>query len=108
MRLLLDEDSGSHSLLTALRKGCHDVERVVVIRALGSGTTDEAVFDYSITENRILITKNGSDFIALAEPGRDHPGVLILHYAREGSKLDVSTIVRAIANIERTYESMNP
>jgi predicted nuclease of predicted toxin-antitoxin system len=104
VRLLLDEDSGSHSLLNSLREARHDVERVVDISALGAGTTDAAVFAYAITNDRVLITKNGADFIALAE--REHPSVFVLHYGRDGSNFGGATVVRAITNIAATYESI--
>ena len=105
MRLLLDEDSGAHSLLNALRADGHDVERVVDVRALGTGASDAAVYAYAIADDRALITKNGADFIAIATgPGpATHPGVLIVHCSKDGSSLPVETVVRAIANIARTY-----
>jgi len=107
VRLLLDEDCGSHSLLAALRQAGHDVERVVDSETLGGGTTDVAVFDYAIATDRALITKNGVDFIEVAQRRDDvtFPGLLVLHYTRDGSNLAVTSVVRAIANIEATYDS---
>jgi predicted nuclease of predicted toxin-antitoxin system len=105
MRLLLDEDSGARSLLNALRSGGHDVERVVDIPALGTGASDDAVFAYAVADDRVLVTKNGADFIEIAtRPGAaQHPGVLVIHYNEDGSALAVATIVRAVANIAQTY-----
>jgi predicted nuclease of predicted toxin-antitoxin system len=107
VRLLLDEDSGARSLLNALRSQGHDVERVVDIPTLGPGATDDAVFQYAVADNRVLISKNGADFIEIAtRPGApQHPGIFVVHYAEDGSALPVATIVRAVANIARTYET---
>jgi hypothetical protein len=50
VRLLLDEDSGAHSLLNALRAEGHDVERVVDIRTLGTGASDAAVYRRGVSQ----------------------------------------------------------
>jgi predicted nuclease of predicted toxin-antitoxin system len=107
MRLLLDEDSGAHSLLTALRHGGHDVERVVDIPALGTGASDDAVFQSAVADDRVLVSKNGADFIEIAtRPGAPrHPGVLVIHYREDGSSLPVATLVRAVTNIAQTYKT---
>ena len=107
MRLLLDEDSGARSLLNALRAGGHDVERVVDVAALGIGAGDDAVFHFAVEDDRVLITKNGADFIEIAtRPGApEHPGVVVIHYAADGSSLPVATVVRAVANIAQTYQT---
>lgn len=107
MRLLLDEDCGSHSLLSALRQAGHDVERVVDSETLGGGTTDVAVFDYAVATDRALITKNGDDFVNIAQRRGDvtFPGLFVLHYALDGSNLAVASVVRAIGNIATTYDS---
>jgi predicted nuclease of predicted toxin-antitoxin system len=105
MRLLLDEDSGARSLLVALRGGGHNVERVVDVAGLGQGASDNAVFLYAVADDRVLITKNGADFIEIATlPGAPkHPGILVVHYGQDGSGLPVATVVRAVANIAQTY-----
>jgi predicted nuclease of predicted toxin-antitoxin system len=105
VRLLLDEDSGAHSLLNALRAAGHDVERVVDVPALGTGASDNGVFAHAVTDDRVLITKNGADFVAIAQqPGApDHPGILVVHYDPVGANLPVATMVRAVENIARTY-----
>jgi predicted nuclease of predicted toxin-antitoxin system len=105
VRLLLDEDSGARLLRDALHGAGHNVERVVDVPALGLGASDNAVFNYAVANDRLLITKNGADFIAIAtQPGAlQHPGVLVIHYAADGSGLPVATVVRAVANIAQTY-----
>lgn len=107
MRLLLDEDSGAHSLLKALRAAGHDVERVVAVPALGTGASDDAVFARAVTDDRVLVTKNGADFVEIAQrPGApEHPGILVVHHDRVGASLPIATVVRAVGNIARTYET---
>jgi len=105
--LLLDEDSGAHALANALRSDGHDVERVVDVQSLGLGAPDGAVYNYAAANGRALITKNGSDFADIAtRPGAPkHHGILVIHYGRSGLSLPVASIVRAVGNIARTYES---
>lgn len=106
MLLLLDEDTGAHSLANALRADGHDVERVVDVQSLGLGAADEAVYNYAAANGRVLITKNGSDFadIAMRSGAPKHSGILVIHYGRTGSALPIRSIVRAIGNISHTYE----
>ena len=105
MRLLLDEDSGAHSLLSALRADGHDVERVVDAASLGPGASDDAVFRYAVADDRVVITKNGAVFaeIATVRGAPEHPGILVIRYGKDGSGLPIATIARAIRNIAQTY-----
>lgn len=107
VRLLLDEDSGARTLQKALRDEGHDVERVVDAAALGPGASDDAVLAAAIAENRVIVTKNGADFVDLVESANatDHPGILVVHVTNDGSSLPVSGIVRAVRNIAQTYPS---
>jgi predicted nuclease of predicted toxin-antitoxin system len=104
VRLLLDEDAGAHSLLSVLRNAGHDVERVVDVEVLGSGSFDDAVLAYAVAHDRVLITYNGADFLEIvhAEKPR-HPGILVIHYTANGTSLPAETIARAITNVEQTY-----
>jgi predicted nuclease of predicted toxin-antitoxin system len=107
VRLLLDEDTGAHSLLSALRGTGHDVERVVDVAVLGAGASDEAVLAYASETARVLVTHNGADFaeIAAQEKACAHPGILVVRYGEGGASLDVTTLVRAIGNIASTYQT---
>lgn len=107
MRLLLDEDSGAHSLVKALRADGHDVERVVDVGSLGSGASDAAVYAHAVTDDRVLVTRNGADFVAIATLPQSpaHPGILVIHYGGDGAALPVTTIARAITNIGNTYDT---
>jgi predicted nuclease of predicted toxin-antitoxin system len=107
MHLLLDEDSGARSLAFALRTAGHDVERVVDVTELGAGASDDAVFDYAVSADRVLITKNGSDFIEIVDQRQaEHPGIVIMHYGEGGADLPTAAIVNAIGNIDTTYETV--
>jgi stage V sporulation protein SpoVS len=105
VRLLLDEDSGAHSLVTALRADGHDVERVV--DAIGAGSSDDAVFQHAVATRRVLLTSNGADFLEIASrPGAPaHPGIVVMHYDAEARRLADDTIVCAVANIQSTYDT---
>lgn len=103
MRLLLDEDAGARSLLSALRTNGHDAERVVDVEALGAGSADAEVLAYAIAHDRVLMTYNGADFLEIAHAENRHAGILVIHYTASGTSLPAGTIVRAIANIEQTY-----
>lgn len=106
MRLLLDEDTGAHSLLSALRGAGHDVERVVDVAALGAGARDETVLAYATETARVLMTHNGADFAEIATRTTvTHCGILVIRYGEGGTSLDATTLARAIANIASTYET---
>jgi predicted nuclease of predicted toxin-antitoxin system len=104
VRLLLDEDSGARSLTEALRAAGHDVVRVVDVEELGMGASDIEVLNYAVRDDRVLVTKNGSDFTEIiARDSIAHPGVLVVHYQQDGSPLSVAIIAQAIANVGKTY-----
>ena len=95
------------SLLSSLRTSGHDVERVVDVPALDSVPPTTRSFTTLCADDGVLITKNGADFIDLAtRPGAvNHPGILVIRYQDDGTALPVATIVRAVANIAKTYET---
>jgi hypothetical protein len=65
--LLLDEMTEA-SLADYCRKLGHNVERVVEVSSLGSGSDDVKIFAYAEREGRILVTSD-DDFLA----GHDAP-----------------------------------
>jgi predicted nuclease of predicted toxin-antitoxin system len=106
VRLLLDEDCGSRHLLKALRSVGHDASRVVDIPALGSGTSDLAIYEFGVADDRVLMTKNAADFLAISGlPGAaGHAGILAIYYNDDGTSLPIETVVRAVSNIESLYK----
>jgi predicted nuclease of predicted toxin-antitoxin system len=89
MRLLLDENAG------------HDVVRS--IDALGGAATDSAVLAYAKKQDRVVVSYNAVDFIALAVADDKHRGVLLLYRGDLPSDLGFNDIVSAIGNVEKTY-----
>jgi hypothetical protein len=66
------------------------------------------VLAYAVATDRVLLTYNGADFSAIVERGEaQHPGVLVIHYGSDGSSLPTGTIVRAVANVAKTYPATN-
>jgi predicted nuclease of predicted toxin-antitoxin system len=80
---------------------------VVDVPALGTGASDDAVFAYAVAVDRVLVTKNGADFVEIAQRPESpaHPGILVVHYDRAGASLPIATIVRAVENAALTYET---
>ena len=56
LQLLRDEDTDVE-LATKLRYAGHDVERIVEVEALGTGSPDETVQEYARRSNRIIVTR---------------------------------------------------
>jgi hypothetical protein len=103
LRLLLDECSGAHTLVEGLNAAGHDVERSVDV--LGSAAVDEAVLAYATESDRVLVTMNCDDFLALASDGRRHAG-LLLHYRRANGGLTYDQIVTAVGNIASAFPTI--
>src|SRR5690242_15818281 len=98
MRLLLDEDSQGRLLVRRLREAGHDV---LTVREAGlMAHRDADVFALARQEQRIVLTRNTRDFMALHEAEADHPGILAEHQDRDPAKnMTEADIVRAISNI---------
>jgi hypothetical protein len=78
LRLLLDE-MYPPALAAALT--AEGIDAVTMIELGMSGTPDPAVFAYAVTDDRIVLTENVGDFVAIAAQhsitGAHHPGLLI-------------------------------
>ncbi|MBX9878876.1 MAG: DUF5615 family PIN-like protein [Candidatus Obscuribacterales bacterium] len=103
LKLLVDECLIDKLLIAALEKAGHDVVTVTQINLIGS--TDSAIFDHAVKDNRLVVTTNCDDFEdlheAYLEDKRSHPGVLLI-YLQNNPKRDLGykQIVQAIANLE--------
>jgi len=60
-RLLCDENV-EHEIGFRLENYGHDVEHVDFVSSLGKGISDEQIAEYSITENRLIVTHD-DDFV---------------------------------------------
>ncbi len=79
IKLFLDEDSQSSSLISALR--LHDVDVLTVNETNRNGLTDESQLDFASAENRVIYTYNVGDFFQLHTEyltnGKTHNGFII-------------------------------
>ena len=99
MKLLLDEDSQGNVLVRLLRDVGHDVQTVA--SAGMAGQADPAVLAYAKVAGRVLLTRNGRDFLRLHQADSDHAGILIEYQDMDPSKnMTYPQIVAAIAKIE--------
>jgi predicted nuclease of predicted toxin-antitoxin system len=117
VRLLLDECSQAKLLVTKLVAAGHDVQ--TALQAGVIGVRDDLVFATAIANNRILLTINCADFIALSAAlnaqGVPHPGVFLVYLQNDPNRdMSYDRIVKAITNLEETqvrlsntYHSLN-
>ncbi len=102
LKLLLDEDTQSRSLTSALRSAGHDVQ--TVNQAGLAGEPDSVVFQFAIANKRVVLTKNIDDFIQLASQNPTHSGIFLI-YIEQKPKRHMSDIdlVDAIELIEAAH-----
>jgi predicted nuclease of predicted toxin-antitoxin system len=103
-RLLLDEHLSGRAIGKALEEHSHDVRAISGDKSL-EGLEDDAVLDLAISEGRILVTANVSDFIPLltrlAEAGKSHTGCLLIpnSFRNEDFGAIVSAIERQLGEV---------
>jgi hypothetical protein len=97
MDILLDEDSESHRLVTLLQGSGHTVLTVTDLKLVGE--EDEVILAHAKAEDRVLLTKNAKDFVALHKASTDHPGIMV-HYPERGAALPSVVVVTAINLVE--------
>lgn len=101
MRIVLDEDSQSRLLQRLLAEAGHDV--LSVNQANLTSHSDAEVLQFAAQTDRIVLTRNVTDFLALHESDANHSGILATHEDRDVSKnMNFPTIVQAIGNLERS------
>lgn len=90
MRLLVDEDTQSHLLLRLLRESGHDV---VAVAELGmNGATDEAVLARAVADDRVGVTRNCDDFLAVYQDDDDAKHMSYDEIARAVGRVEASTL----------------
>ncbi|MBI1334494.1 MAG: DUF5615 family PIN-like protein [Armatimonadetes bacterium] len=97
LRLLLDEDSKSKTLVRLLTEAGHDVATTADLNL--DGQPDHEVLKASVSENRVLLTRNCGDFLELHQQDSSHPGVLLV-FQDPRSPMSFGDIARSIANLE--------
>lgn len=81
MRLLLDENLSSGRIGERLRESGNDVLAIAGSRGF-EGLPDLRVLELASRERRVLVTRNGRDFVPLlrewAEASREHAGAILI------------------------------
>lgn len=75
--LLVDEDSQAQYLVNLLRAESHDV--LTVNEAKIAGFADSQMLEYACEHNRIVLTRNCVDCLALHQTNPEHPGILVIY-----------------------------
>lgn len=102
MNLYLDDDSAEALLVALLRQAGHDVQ--IPLEVGMSGKSDPVHFTHSVREDRVLLSRNHTDFqdlhnLVIQVQGH-HPGILIVRRDNDPTRdLKPAGIVRAIRNL---------
>lgn len=98
MRLLVDEDSQARTLVRLLVEAGHDV---LTVEAAGlHSMADHEVLGRAIQEQRMLLTRNCSDFLDLHAGMPNHHGILAIYQDADPAKnMSYTDIVRALGNL---------
>ena len=105
MRLLVDEDSQSRTLVRLLVEGGHDV---LTVEAAGlNAMADREVLGRAIQEQRALLTRNCGDFLDLHGAVPNHHGILTIYQDADPAKnMSYADIVRALGNLAASGVSL--
>lgn len=100
MKLLLDEDSEAKALIQRLLDAGHDV---ATIGQLGQrGEPDATVLNLAKHAERVLLTRNCSDFKRLHDADSNHAGILAVYHERDPRKdMSYSEIAHAIDTLQQ-------
>jgi hypothetical protein len=99
MRIYLDDDLDSNTLIRLLRRADHEA---ISPRAAGRrGVEDDAHLRYAAERGLVLLTANAGDFVELhrawAVRGRTHAGILIVYRDNNPAKdMDFRQIALAV------------
>jgi len=94
IRILFDEDSQRKTTVSELAaSGCD----VATVYSLGlTDADDDVVLAAAIESERILVTRNADDFLALHRTGIQHPGILAFYPPFPAYWKQARTILNAI------------
>lgn len=99
LRLLLDEDTQARRLVGLLRARGHDV--LTVGEAKQIGAPDGEVLTLAAGEDRVLLTRNCADYLALHERSTTHRGILCVYQEADPAKtMRYDDIARALEKVE--------
>jgi predicted nuclease of predicted toxin-antitoxin system len=105
LRVLVDEDTQAHRLIEMLRVNGHDV--LTIAEASVTGISDASVMELARVQQRVLLTRNCDDFLAIHQGNPEHSGILAIYQDADPMKnMSYAAIVKAIDNLQNTGLSL--
>ncbi len=103
MRLFLDAHLSGKRIGKALEEAGHDVEKADAPSL--EGWDDEPLLELAFSESRVMVTRNGKDFIPIVKKwsreGRSHAGLIVVP-----PRIDHDQFGRIIRGIEASLQTM--
>jgi predicted nuclease of predicted toxin-antitoxin system len=108
VRLLLDEHLSARRVGAPLRRRGHDVE--ALHEEPGAwGLSDEQVLERAAASGRIVVTRNGRDFIELArawsEAGQSHAGILVVWGRSSNAPAEIVAAIHGALSVRPDQEA---
>jgi len=101
IRLYIDEDAMSRSLLAGLRARGIDVQSVIETERTGLADIDQ--LEYATQEGRVLCTSNVGDFYRLhtdlLRQGKVHAGIILIQQQQYGVGEQIRRLLRLISTL---------
>jgi len=99
LRLLLDEDTQARRLVLLLRAEGHEI---LTLGETGkAGAPDSEVMRIAAATDRVVLTRNCDDYLALHRGLSDHPGILCVFQDADPVKaMSWHDIAHALKNLE--------
>lgn len=98
MRLLVDEDQASRTLLAALA----DIAGLEVLPPIRE-TSDDEVWQRAQREGAAVLTGNAKDFVPRARDALEHAGLLLVTRQNRPEDMTSTQIARAMTSIVEAY-----
>ena len=103
MKLIIDEDLASRSLIASLGARLGDE----AVHVLGKGSSDTDLWETAQSEGRAILTQNAKDFVPMAEATLGHAGLLLVsRHADRAKDLTIAQITDRVATIAGIYENL--
>ena len=99
MRIYLDDCAFSHQLLRLFQDAGFDAQAPADVALTGADA--EVHFEHARPEQRAIITKNPSYFLALHQVRADHSGVLAVYQDNDSRDMSYAEVVQAVQNVLR-------
>lgn len=99
LKIYLDDCAYTKKLVMFLRSAGH---HVVTPADAGTSKVEDVVhFQFAVSQDLVLLTKNPKDFDDLHNANPRHPGILVIYQDNDPDRdMTLGDIVRSIANLE--------